>query len=191
VEDRLPSTGEPVVLEHTQVVPRPRAEVFAFFSDPANLARITPPRLGFRLVGHDPAGATGTHEDRVEGDEGRRSDGHRSPESIVMAAGLRLHYRVRPLGVPQRWTSLISVWQPPDRFVDEQLRGPYRRWHHLHEFEEVTGGTRIHDRVEYEMPFGIIGRLARRLFVSRELDSIFDYRTRVIEQLFGTMEDRA
>jgi len=145
-------------LERRLVVPRPLDQVFPFFAEPRNLARITPPWLGFRI-------ATG-------GD-------------LTMRRGLEISYRIRPLGIPQRWTSRISVWDPPRRFVDEQLRGPYRKWHHLHEFLEVTGGTEIRDEVTYELPFGPCGRVAHRLLVRRQLESIFHYRERVVRELLG------
>ena len=83
-----------------------------------------------------------------------------SGEALSMRRGLRIHYRIRPLGVPQRWTSEITEYDPPYRFVDEQVRGPYRRWRHIHEFRPVGDATEIVDVVEYEMPFGWLGRLA-------------------------------
>jgi ligand-binding SRPBCC domain-containing protein len=145
------------VLNRVQSVPRPHEEVFAFFSDPDNLARITPPWLGFRM---------------------------RTPRQ-EMRQGLRIAYRIRPLGVPQRWRSEITLWDPPHRFVDEQVRGPYRSWHHLHEFHAVDGGTEIRDTVRYTLPLGPLGRLAHALVVRRQLESIFAYRARVIGELFG------
>lgn len=145
-------------LERSLFVPLPLNQVFPFFAEPRNLARITPPWLGFRVV-------TG-------GD-------------LTMRQGLEISYRIHPLGIPQRWTSRISVWDPPRRFVDEQLRGPYRTWHHLHEFREVVGGTEIRDEVTYELPFGPLGRIAHRLMVRRQLESIFRYRERVVRELLG------
>ena len=145
------------VLERVQAVARPLNEVFAFYANPENLARITPPWLGFRVV---------------------------SPRE-EMRAGLRIEYRIHPLGVPQRWVSEITVWDPPRRFVDEQRCGPYRRWHHLHEFRATAGGTEIRDRVTYELPLGPLGRLAHALFVRRQLESIFAFRERVVNELFG------
>lgn len=145
-------------LARSLFVPRPLDQVFPFFAEPRNLARITPPWLGFRIV--------------TDGD-------------LTMRQGLEISYRIHPLGIPQRWTSRISVWDPPQRFVDEQLRGPYRDWHHLHEFREVAGGTEIRDEVTYELPFGALGRIAHRLIVRRQLESIFDHRERVVRELLG------
>jgi len=145
------------LLERVQVVPRSLSDVFAFYADPDNLARITPAWLGFRIL---------------------------TPKT-AMRAGLQIEYRIHPLGVPQRWVSEITVWEPPHRFVDEQRRGPYRRWHHLHEFRATAGGTEIRDRVTYELPLGPLGRLAHGLVVRRQLESIFAFRERAVRDLFG------
>jgi ligand-binding SRPBCC domain-containing protein len=102
-----------------------------------------------------------------------------------MAPGLTIEYRVSPLFVPQRWVSEITVYEPPYRFVDEQRIGPYQKWHHLHEFEEVPGGTAIRDVVTYALPFGPLGSLAHALLVRRQLEGIFAYRSRVVEGLIG------
>ncbi len=145
-------------LERVQTVPRPLDEVFPFFAEPRNLAVITPAWLGFRVV----------------------SDGE-----LAMRTGLRIEYRVSPFGFPQRWVSEISRWDPPHAFVDEQRVGPYRRWHHLHEFRSVPGGTEILDRVDYELPLGPLGRLVEPWLVAPRLGRIFDHRRRVIEAHFG------
>ena len=144
-------------LERSQIVPRTLEEVFPFYADPGNLSRLTPGWLGFTVL---------------------------TPE-VEMRAGARIDYRVRPLGVPQRWTSLISVWDPPHRFVDEQVHGPYSRWHHLHEFRAVEGGTEIRDTVTYALPLGPLGRLAHALLVRHQLRAIFEYRERRVNELFG------
>jgi ligand-binding SRPBCC domain-containing protein len=149
-------------LSRRQLVPRPLDEVFGFFSSPVNLARITPPWLGFRMV--------------------------TPPQE--MRAGLLIDYRIRPLGIPQRWRSAITVWEPPARFVDEQVVGPYRSWHHLHEFHAVEQGTEIRDTVRYSLPLGPLGQLAHALVVRRQLESIFTYRERVIDELFGRLDGR-
>jgi len=150
------------VLEKTQRVPAPLDEVFDFFARPDNLARITPGWLDFRIV---------------------------APEQRDMRQGLEIEYRVRPLLVPQKWVSRITAYDPPHRFVDEQVHGPYRRWRHLHEFEPVATGngavTEIRDRVDYALPFGPLGRVAHALLVRRQLESIFEHRRRVIADEFG------
>ena len=142
------------VLEREMVVRAERAEVFAFFADAYNLERITPPELRFRIVEH-------------EGD---------------MGTGARIAYRLRLFGVPFGWRTLISRWEPETAFVDEMTSGPYRRWVHLHTFEPAPGGTLVRDRVEYELPFGPLGRLALPL-VRRQLRRIFDYRADAIRRL--------
>jgi ligand-binding SRPBCC domain-containing protein len=146
------------LLEREQFVPRPRPEVFAFFADAANLQRITPPSLHFRI---------------------------RTPLPIAVRTGSIIDYRISLLGVPFAWRTLIEVFEPESRFVDLQLRGPYRLWRHTHEFIEAPGGTWMRDRVEYELPLGPLGELARALFVDRQLRTIFDFRHEVIAALFG------
>jgi len=146
------------VLEREQVVPRPLSEVFAFFADAGNLESITPSSLSFRIV---------------------------TPRPIAMRPGTLIDYRLSLFGVPFRWRTLIESFEPERRFVDVQLEGPYRVWRHTHEFEEVSGGTRVRDRVEYEVPLGPLGEVARSLFVDRQLAKIFDHRHEVIEKLFA------
>lgn len=156
-DSRVLSPG-PHVLERRQVVARRLDEVFAFFAEPRNLALITPAWLAFRMIDDDP------------GD---------------MAEGLRLRYRIRPLGVSQRWVSEITRWDPPRSFVDEQVRGPYARWHHEHVFTAVAGGTEVVDRVTYALPLGILGGMAHALLVRRQLRAIFDYREEAIREGLG------
>jgi len=142
-------------LESEIWLPRPVAEVFSFFSDARNLEKITPPWLRFTVV---------------------------TPEPIEMRPGTLIDYRLRVHGIPLRWRSEITVWEPPHRFADEQRRGPYRFWHHEHLFEERDGGTLARDRVD----FGVLGgRLAERLFVRRDVERIFAYRQKMLEELFG------
>lgn len=138
-----------------QEFPRPPAELFPFFADVENLETITPPFLNFRVVTSTP---------------------------IEVREGTLLDYRLRLHGVPLLWRTLIRVWEPPHRFVDEQIRGPYRRWVHEHRFEPTDRGTRMIDTIDYASPGG---RLVERLFVDRDVQRIFDYRASVLERRFG------
>lgn len=131
-------------------------EVFAFFADALNLQRITPPWLGFRVL---------------------------SPAPITMAPGARIEYRLRLHGLPLRWLTQISEWEPPRRFVDVQLRGPYRLWQHTHSFEPEAGGVRVRDTVRYALPLGPLGELANAAFVRRDLARIFDYRQQAVARI--------
>ena len=144
-------------LSSSQLVPRSRDEVFAFFAEPENLARLTPPGMRFELLTDD-----------------RR-----------MRAGLILDYRLRPLlGVPVRWQTHIDAYDPPRAFHDVQERGPYGAWRHTHTFEAVEGGTLVRDEVEYALPFGPLGEIAHRLAVRSQLAEIFRFRARAIESIF-------
>lgn len=144
-------------LEREQTIARPRAEIFAFFADAANLERITPPSLRFQI---------------------------RSPLPIAMAPGATIDYRISLLGVGFGWRTVIEAFEPERRFVDVQTKGPYRFWRHEHTFTDAPEGTLVGDRVEYELPFGPLGDLVRALFVRRQLDSIFDYRRQIIAAQF-------
>jgi ligand-binding SRPBCC domain-containing protein len=146
------------LLERTQLVPRPRAEVFAFFADAGNLERLTPGFLSFKIL---------------------------TPAPIAMRPGTLIDYRLSLFGVGFRWRTEIEAFEPGVRFVDVQLRGPYRRWHHTHGFADAPGGTLIGDRVEYQLPLGPLGELAWALVVRRQLDTIFEHRRRVIEAMWG------
>jgi ligand-binding SRPBCC domain-containing protein len=140
------------------VIPRPKAEVFAFFSDAGNLERITPPWLNFRIL---------------------------TPLPIRMHEGALIEYGIKLKGVPMGWRTLISKWDPPHAFVDEQIKGPYALWHHTHEFVEVAGGCRMIDTVRYALPMGPLGSIAHGLFVRRDLERIFGYRREHIGRIMG------
>ena len=148
------------VLRREQRLPLAPAAVFPFFADAANLEAITPPWLRFRIV---------------------------SPRAAALRDGAIVDYRLRLHGVPVSWLTRIEAWEPGERFVDVQLHGPYALWHHTHEFEpDGAGGTLMRDVVRYALPYGPLGEVARRLFVARDLEAIFDYRRdRVRERLTG------
>ena len=141
---------------------RPRPEVFAFFTDPGHLALLTPPGFGLHLL-----------------TPGR-----------TMAAGAVLDYRLRWLGMPLRWRAFIREWDPPFRFVDVQVRGPYARWEHRHRFLDAEGGTEVEDRVTYRLPGGPLGRLGHALVVGRQLRAVWAYRTRRLGELLGPLSGR-
>lgn len=139
----------------TLLVPRNRDDVFAFFSDPANLEAITPPWLKFEIVTEPP---------------------------INMGEGVCIDYKLRVHGIPLRWRSRITGWRPPAAFIDEQVRGPYRAWRHQHLFEEHPDGTLVRDIVDYRVTGG---RLVEKLFVRRDLQRIFRYRQQRIAELLS------
>jgi ligand-binding SRPBCC domain-containing protein len=141
-------------LRREQVLDRDPEAVFAFFADARHLEAITPPLLRFAVI---------------------------TPDPIAMGVGTFIQYRLRLHGVPVRWDTLIQAWEPPRRFVDVQVRGPYRLWHHTHEVEALEGGRSLmRDTVRYDVGFGPLGELARRLVVARDLRTIFDYRAAAI-----------
>lgn len=143
------------LLERSTWIARPIAEVFEFFADAGNLERITPPELRFRIL---------------------------TPLPIGMRSGATIEYRLALFGVPFSWLTTIDEWEPPYRFVDRQLRGPYTQWVHTHRFSCEHGGTRMDDRVEYRLPLGPLGLLALPA-VRHQLRRIFDYREQTIQRL--------
>lgn len=144
----------------TQIIPAPRERVWAFFSNPRNLARITPPGMGFSM------------------DEGAL------PEQV--RPGLMLTHRLRPLlGIPMTWLTEITHVVEGERFVDEQRTGPFAVWHHEHDFHDLGGGrTEMADRVTYVPPFGPLGELGHPWLVAPELERIFAFRERMVRELF-------
>jgi ligand-binding SRPBCC domain-containing protein len=147
------------VLEREQVLAAAPADVFPFFADARNLEAITPPLLRFRVV---------------------------TPGPIAMGKGTRLRYRLRLHGIPVAWDTVIAAWEPPHRFVDVQLRGPYAIWHHTHEFAPLDGGrTLMRDTVRYAIGLGPAGELAHRLLVARDLRAIFDFRAEAVPALLA------
>jgi len=145
-------------LEQQQFIPRPRSEVFQFFSDAFNLERLTPPFLHFKII---------------------------TPRPIQMRANALIDYRLKLYGVRFRWRTLIEAHTPEVAFVDTQIKGPYRIWHHTHTFEEVDGGTLMRDVVRYQLPLGLLGRIAHFLFVRRSLKRIFEFRRDTVQTIFA------
>jgi ligand-binding SRPBCC domain-containing protein len=151
------------MIEREQFVPRPLSEVFAFFSDAANLGRLTPPKLHFKILSTLP---------------------------IAMHPGAVIDYRISLFGIPFRWRTLIESFDVARQFIDVQLRGPYRSWRHVHDFEAVSGGTRMRDRVDYELPLGPLGEVASAIFVTRQVEDIFDFRRAAIQNIFASRGQR-
>lgn len=147
-------------LKRTQFLPVSHEAAWDFFSSPANLSKITPKHMGFKIL--------------------YQSVGSK------MYPGQIIRYVVHGLpGIPMKWTTEITHVQEPLYFVDEQRFGPYALWHHQHHFKEVAGGVEMTDEVNYAIPFGWLGRLVNWLFVGREVNRIFDHRYKVLEQYFS------
>ena len=151
-------TGGYRFLETTTLLPPTADNVFAFFANAENLERITPPELAFQIL---------------------------TPTPIDIKEGAIIDYRLRLFGGPFRWRTRIVEWQPNERFIDEQVRGPYCSWKHVHTFAPSEAGTRMTDRVEYRLPLLPLGLVALPL-VRRQLDRIFSYRASAIQQLLGS-----
>jgi len=144
-----------------QWFPLPVEAIFPFFADASNLELITPDWLGFEILTELP---------------------------VEMRPGSQLEYKLSVHGVPVRWQTEIEVWEPCDRFVDVQRRGPYKLWRHEHRFVPRDGGTSMIDSVDYDVP---LGALANFLLVKRDLLQIFGFRQRVLTSLFGEPDDQS
>jgi len=144
------------ILKRELTIDLPRSQVFDFFSKAENLEKITPPDLGFHIV---------------------------TPQPIEMGEGSLIEYRISLHGIPMSWKTLISKWDPPNEFVDEQLSGPYKQWIHRHTFIELDPNTTlIEDEVRYRLPFEPFGDIAQ-FFVERQLKNIFDFREKTVNEL--------
>ena len=144
------------VLTRSLTLDLPIGRVFDFFSDAGNLERITPPELNFHII---------------------------TPQPIDIKQGALIDYELKMRGIPVKWRTEISVWEPPFRFVDQQLRGPYKQWIHTHTFTELgPSRTLIEDQVRYRLPLEPLGDVAH-FFVKRELDYIFDYRQKAVAEM--------
>lgn len=137
-----------------RTVKRPLTEVFAFFSNAHNLAKITPPELHLNIL---------------------------TPAPIEMSAGTLIDYRLKLHGIPIRWQTEIIEWNPPHGFVDVQRRGPYRLWRHMHTFSETADGILVNDFVEYAV-WG--NQLVDKFFVRPDIEKIFAYRSEQLEKIF-------
>jgi ligand-binding SRPBCC domain-containing protein len=151
------------ILESRVWLAKARSDVFAFFVDPRNLPLLTPPRFRLRLLS----------------------------EPAPMAAGSVYDFELSWFGVPLRWRSFIREFDPPYRFVDVQVRGPYARWEHRHRFLEEHGGTRVEDRVTYRLALGSLGRAAHALLVRRQLAGLWAYRERRVSELVAPVSSPA
>jgi hypothetical protein len=140
-----------------QYINKPLDVVFQFFSKPENLEMITPESLSFNIL---------------------------TPISIRMETGSLIDYTIRLFGIPIHWRTLISDYEPPFRFVDQQIKGPYTFWHHTHTFQAVEGGVEIIDKVKYSLPLGWLGTLAHSIWVRKDLEKIFKHRKTVIQNYF-------
>ena len=154
----------PHELVYHQQIPLPLEQVFPFFSNAANLETITPPWVGFEIL---------------------------TPQPIEMREGALIDYRIRLHGLPLRWRTRITVWEPPHRFVDEQIRGPYTLWRHEHRFEANAEGTRMTDRIEYRIALDWMpgAGLVHRFFVRPDLERIFGYRREALAKALGFQAD--
>ncbi len=140
-----------------QFVPRPLEEVFPFFCDPYNLEKITPELLSFKI---------------------------KDVSSPQIVEGTLINYALKVHGFPMRWRTRIEEWRTNQRFVDNQLKGPYTVWHHTHEFFAVPGGTLMTDRVRYRVPFGFLGEIFALPLVRRDVRQIFAFRRKIIGEMF-------
>lgn len=147
-------------IKTVQKIPISLEKAWDFFSNPANLQAITPDNMGFKVIS------------KHHGD--------------IMYAGQIIEYTVKPvLGIPLYWMTEITQVKDEQYFIDEQRYGPYSLWHHQHHFKEIPGGVEMTDIIHYKNPFWIFGRLANALFVKKQLNGIFDYRFKKVEEMFG------
>ena len=144
-----------------QKLPISPEKAWEFFSSPLNLKDITPVHMGFHIISELPE---------------------------KMYPGMIIIYRVKPLlGIPVKWVTEITHLKEKEFFVDNQLYGPYRTWHHQHIFKPVPGGVEMTDIVTYKIPLGFLGKLMNRILVKQQVEKIFNYRSRVLEEKFGKL----
>jgi ligand-binding SRPBCC domain-containing protein len=140
------------------VINAPRREVFSFFSKAENLEKLTPNWLQFKILTNLP---------------------------IEIKKGSLIDYRLKFYGIPIKWKTEITLWDPPSRFIDTQLKGPYRTWIHEHRFIDMNDCTKMIDSVTYQAPGGLFSSIIVKLFVKNSVNKIFDFRSRIIKQTFN------
>lgn len=147
------------ILETTTIIDKPLSEVFDFFSKAENLNTITPPELEFKIL---------------------------TPLPIKMFPGTLIDYRIKLNGIPFKWRTEICVWEPPYRFVDQQLKGPYAKWHHTHTFKDLGNGkTEMTDTVLYRSPGWIFEPIIHHLYVKKRVEAIFKHREQTLLKIFS------
>lgn len=152
-------------IEFEQYIDLPINDVFNFFSKPANLSKITPPRMNFNIL---------------------------TPQPLDMKEGQLVDYALTiAYLVKLRWRSLITKYEKPYVFIDQQIKGPYALWHHTHSFEEKDGGTIIRDSVVYAIPFGLLGRFIHAIYIKYDIESIFKYRKKILNKIFNNIKKQS
>tara|TARA_B100000945_G_scaffold71969_1_gene54923 strand:- start:4537 stop:5016 length:480 start_codon:yes stop_codon:yes gene_type:complete len=152
-------------LEFEQFIDLPINDVFDFFSKPENLSLITPPRLKFDIL---------------------------TPTPLEMKEGQLIDYSLKILYlVKLHWRTLITHYDKPYKFIDQQIKGPYTLWHHTHTFEEKDGGTLIKDKLRYAIPFGLLGRLIHFIYIKYDINGIFQYRHKILNQIFKEIKNQS
>lgn len=145
------------ILTKTTVINKPLSEVFEFFSNAENLNKITPPDMQFKIL---------------------------TPLPIIIKKGTLIDYKIKVNGIPFNWQTEISEWEPNKRFIDKQLKGPYRVWIHEHTFEEKDGKTIMNDHVQFLSPGWFLEPIINKLFIEKKVKGIFAYREKILTNLF-------
>jgi len=144
-------------MRYKQTIDKSIDEVFDFFKNPENLSKLTPAKLNFTIL---------------------------TPLPIVMKYGQLIDYTITLFGKKVHWRTIITDYNEPNMFIDQQLKGPYLLWHHKHQFNEIGSRVQMIDEVNYAIPFGVFGQIAHYFYVKKELEYIFRYRNEIINQLF-------
>ncbi len=145
-------------LHFEQLIAAPLEQVFDFHKDPYNLLKITPPEMNMIVKNEDP---------------------------VIMACGTKIIYQIKILGMPLRWHSMITEYDPPHRFVDVQMSGPYKKWHHTHTFKAEGDATLVIDDVDYKLPLGYLGAAVAGHLVIQQLAKIFSHREQKLASFFS------